>query len=77
MNLPEGAVVTVERTGRVDGAIRAGQLTVVSEPAPDPVAPDTGDATETETTTDDTSDDSVDDGADAKSTTSSKRRRSS
>ena len=29
MGLPDGATVTVERTDRVDGAIRAGILTVV------------------------------------------------
>lgn len=40
MNLPDGAVVTIERTERVDGAIRAGMLQVVGEPPP-AAAPDT------------------------------------
>ena len=35
--LPDGAVVTVERTERVDGAINAGILTVVGDVAPEPL----------------------------------------
>ena len=35
--LPDGAVVTVERTERVDGAINAGILTVVGEATVEPL----------------------------------------
>lgn len=37
LGLPDGAIVTVERTARVDGAINAGILTVVGDAAVEPL----------------------------------------
>ena len=37
LGLPDGAIVTVERTERVDGAINAGILTVVGDAAVEPL----------------------------------------
>ena len=42
LGLDDGAVVTIERTTRIDNAIKAGRLVVISEtldpePAPEPV----------------------------------------
>ena len=51
--LPDGAVVTVERTERVDGAINAGILTVVGDVAPEPLGEPIGEPDKLADTSDD------------------------